>query len=200
MLIKAVIFDLDGTITEPLLDFDAIRKQMGLPADAGPVWEAMEKMDPLRRQAAEKVLDLHERNAVEQSKLNSGAKELLQALAESDIKIGILTRNTKSNAMAVAEKHGLFFDVVVGREDGPLKPDAFGVLKICETFGISPKQAIVVGDYLFDLLCAKAAGACAVLFAIHKNSSQFAQHADFTIQNLGQVLEIIENKNRDSCL
>ena len=124
----------------------------------------------------------------------------MQALAENDIKIGILTRNTKSNAKAVAEKHSLFFDVVVGREDGPLKPDAFGVLKICETFGIGPGQALVVGDYLFDLLCAKAAGASAVLFAIHKNSSQFAQYADFTINSLVQVLEIIENKNRNSCL
>ena len=28
---SAVIFDLDGTITRPFLDFDAIRREMGLP-------------------------------------------------------------------------------------------------------------------------------------------------------------------------
>lgn len=198
MSIKAVILDLDGTITEPLLDFDAIRKQMGLSPHSGPVWEAMEKLSPNQRKAAEKVLDLHERNAVEKSKLNFGAKQLLQTLAENDIKIGILTRNTKSNALAVAQKHGLSFDAVVGREDGPLKPDAFGVLKICESFGIRPQQALVVGDYLFDMLCARSAGAVAVLLAGHTKANQFAQFADFTIENLGQVLELIKNKNLNS--
>ena len=198
MSIKAVIFDLDGTLTEPFLDFNAIREQIGLSPNSGPVWEAMENLSPQQRQAAEKILDLHERNAVEKSKLNSGARQVLQALTENDIKIGILTRNTKSNALAVAEKHGLFFDAVVGREDGPLKPDAFGVLKICESFGIRPQQALVVGDYLFDLLCAKSAGAVAVLLANHAKANQFAQFADFTIESLEQVLEIIKHKNRNS--
>ena len=35
MTITTVIFDLDGTITRPFLDFDAIRAEMGLSADAG---------------------------------------------------------------------------------------------------------------------------------------------------------------------
>ena len=44
MPIRAVIFDLDGTITEPYLDFDAIREEIGLGKNGGPVLEAMEKM------------------------------------------------------------------------------------------------------------------------------------------------------------
>ena len=51
MSIKAVIFDLDGTITRPFFDFDAIREEMGLDRNAGPVLEAMEKMTPQQRQA-----------------------------------------------------------------------------------------------------------------------------------------------------
>jgi len=43
MPIKAVIFDLDGTITRPYFDFDAIREEMGLDRNSGPVLEAMEK-------------------------------------------------------------------------------------------------------------------------------------------------------------
>ena len=45
MTITTVIFDLDGTITEPFFDFDAIREEMGLRRDAGPLLELMEDMD-----------------------------------------------------------------------------------------------------------------------------------------------------------
>ena len=42
MAIEAVIFDLDGTLTQPFLDFDKMRTEMGLPRDAGPILEALE--------------------------------------------------------------------------------------------------------------------------------------------------------------
>ena len=102
----------------------------------------------------------------------------------------------RSNALAVAKKHNLRFDVVVGREEGPVKPDAFGVLRICQQFGVKPEETILVGDYLFDLLCAKAAGAVAVLLANHRQADEFAEYADFTIENFDQILQIIEEQNR----
>ena len=193
--IKAVIFDLDGTITEPFFDFDAIRIEMGLSKDAGPILEAMEKMTNDQRQKAQKILDYHEQLAVRESNLNPGTYETLDKLRQMNIKIGILTRNTKDNAFAIAKKHNLKFDAVVSREDGPVKPDAFGVLELCRIFDILPAQTLVVGDYLFDLLCAKAAGAAAVLLENHKNAKQFSQFANFTIHNLSQILEIIKKSN-----
>src|SRR3974377_1261935 len=101
MQIKAVIFDLDGTITQPFFDFDAIRLEMGFKPDAGPILELMEKMTPQQRQAAEKILFAHEEKAVAHSTLNPGAKDTLAALRKKGILIGILTRNKKENAFAV---------------------------------------------------------------------------------------------------
>ena len=196
MPIRAVIFDLDGTITQPFFDFDAIREEMELDKDSGPVLEQMEKMTPQQRQRAEEVMHFHERRAVTESVLNPGAEKTLQALCKAGIYIGILTRNKRSNALAVAQKHKLKFDAVVGREEGPAKPDAFGVLQICRQFGVRPEETLLVGDYLFDLLCAKAAGAVAVLLANHNRFEEFTEHADFTIEKIDQILQII--KNRDS--
>ncbi len=195
MSIKAVIFDLDGTITQPYFDFDAIRKEMGLGEDCGPILEAMEQMSAEQRRRTEDILHRHEQEAVTESKLNAGAKQTLSALGSAGIKIGILTRNRRSNALAVGEKHGLKFDAVVGRDDGPVKPDSFGVLQICKQFGVKPEETLLVGDFLFDLLCAKAAGAVAVLLTNQKDSAQFAEHADFCIERIGQILQIIEEKN-----
>ena len=93
MLIKAVIFDLDGTITKPYFDFDAIREEIGLDRNSGPVFESMEKMTPQQRQKAEEILNHHEQKAVAESELNTGAKETLCALRDAGLYIGILTRN-----------------------------------------------------------------------------------------------------------
>ena len=197
MPIKAVIFDLDGTITEPYFDFDAIREEIGLPRDSGPILESMEKMTPQQRRTAEKILYYHEQKAVIESKLNADTKETLSKIRAEGIHIGILTRNKRDNAFAIALKHDLEFDAVVGREDGPVKPDAFGVLKLCRKFGVKPEETLLVGDYLFDLQCAKAAGAVAVLLANHHQAGEFVEHADFSIENISGILEIIANKNSE---
>jgi len=194
MPIKAVIFDLDGTITQPYFDFDAIREEIGLARDSGPVLESMEKMTAQQRQDVEKILHYHEQKAVTESKLNANAKRTFSALRKAGIHIGVLTRNRRSNALAIASKHKLRFDAVIGREDGPVKPDVFGVLRICEQFGVEPEETLLVGDYLFDLLCAKAAGAVAVLLVNHNQADAFAEHADFCIEDISQILQIIEEK------
>jgi HAD superfamily hydrolase (TIGR01509 family) len=194
MQTKAVIFDLDGTITQPYFDFDAIRQEIGLARDSGPLLESMEKMTDKQRQNAEQILHFHEQKAVIESKLNPNAKQTLSSLRTAGIHIGVLTRNKRDNALAIAEKHGLEFDTVIGREDGPVKPDAFGVLQICKQFGIKPQETLLVGDYLFDLQCAKSAGAVAVLLANHHQADEFAEHADFCIENISEILDIIDGE------
>jgi len=154
----------------------------------------MKKMTEQERNAAERILRAHEEKAVAESILNPGAKDTLTELRRRGILIGILTRNKRTNAVAVAVKHGLVFDAVVGREEGPVKPDPFGVLLLCERFAIAPQESLVVGDYLFDLLCARAASAAAVLLKNHQKAGEFVKHADFVIENIADILKIIDGR------
>ena len=155
MKIQAVIFDLDGTLTEPFLNFDLIRRQMGIRQQDGGVLEALSTMPQPHRQKAEAILLAHEQAAAEQSSLNDGAARLLDTLRARGIPIGILTRNTRPNAACVAQKHNLHFDAMVCREDGPAKPDGFGVHRLCERFSVNPAQTLVVGDFKHDLESAR---------------------------------------------
>lgn len=195
MTIKAVIFDLDGTLTEPVLDFDRIRAEMGLSPNAGGILEAMEKMPPQQRQDAEEILLRHETHAAENSRLNTGAAEILSRLRQAGLPIGLLTRNTMKNALLVAEKHHLVFDAILDRDCGPAKPDGFGVQKLCETFGILPGETLLVGDFLHDMQAARQAGAIAVLLKTHPDADKFEEYADYSILHLEQIVDIISQIN-----
>ena len=167
---------------------------MGICDNTLSILDAFDQMNPGELAKAKAILKRHEDAAVSGSTLNQGATETLETLRKNSINIGILTRNIKDNAIAVAEKHNLAFDAVIGRDEGPVKPDAFGVLELCSIFSTSPQETLVVGDYLYDLLSAKAAGAFSVLIKTNKHAENFEPHADYVITSLDEILEIIENK------
>jgi len=192
-VIRAVIFDLDGTLTEPFLDFDRIRQEMGLPEGIG-VLEGINRLSIEQKRRAEKILLTYEDHAAQNSKLNEGAKEILDVLRQRGISVGLLTRNLRKNVEMVAAIHGLRFDAIVDRTDGPVKPDGFGVCRLCERFAVLPSETLVVGDFRHDLQCAKDAGAIAVLIRTHSRIDEFVHLADFTIDRLDELLTIIDSK------
>lgn len=191
MKIEAVIFDLDGTLTVPFLDFDQIRKEIGLSPGIG-ILEGIKAMTPNQQRRAEQILLDHEDKAAQNSTLNVGAKEILDILRRRNLPVGLLTRNLRKNVELVAAVHGLRFDAIVDREDGPVKPDGFGVHLLCQGFGVCPSQTLVVGDFRHDLESAKNAGAIAVLIRTHASCDQFAHLADFTIDRLEELLTIMD--------
>ena len=73
----AVIFDLDGTLTKPYLDFDAIRLELGIAS--GPILEAIAEMDVAARRNAEVILLRHEWDAAKNATLYDGAVETVAA-------------------------------------------------------------------------------------------------------------------------
>lgn len=191
MKIGAVIFDLDGTLTKPVLDFDRIRNEMGLSHESGDILAAMAGMDPDQQRQAESILTRHETHAAQNSELNEGATELLSHLRKQKIPIGLLTRNTRENTFHIAQQHHLSFDAIVARHDGPPKPDAYGVLKLCHELKSSPSETLVVGDFLHDLQAARNAGAIPVLIKTHPNADKYQDYADYSILHMGEVLDII---------
>ena len=90
----------------------------------------------------------------------------------------------------------LKFDIVVTREDGPYKPAPEPIWEIAKRWGAKPGEVLMVGDYKWDVLCARNAGAPCALLADGDEDAAWAKDADHIITGLSEVIEIIEGKNR----
>src|SRR6187399_1146442 len=90
---RAVLFDMDGTLTRPMLDFPRIKAEMGI--GTRPILEALAEMDAEARTAAEAVLLRHEEAAAHESTLNDGCRDVLGWLRERSIRTALITRNSR---------------------------------------------------------------------------------------------------------
>jgi len=159
-----VIFDMDGTIIQPLLDFAAIRAELGVPAGKG-ILEALAEMPSDERREAHAKLAKRELAAAARAELMPGTIELLHAIARAGLKTALLTRNMREAMEIVLQRHGLWFDLTMSREDGPIKPEPDGIVRACGELSIAPDRTVCVGDFHYDIAAATAAGAVSVLLA-----------------------------------
>ncbi len=161
--ITGIIFDLDGTLVDSRLDFDAIRQELALPTGQ-PILEAIERMPEDEARRCHVVLDRHERAGAERAVLMPGVAQLLATLAARALPMGLVTRNSRAATQATLQRLDLQFDPVIAREDAPAKPDPAAIAMICRSWDMSPAQTVVIGDYRFDLEAGKRAGTWTVLY------------------------------------
>ena len=164
-LLKAIIFDLDGTLVESNLNFEQMRLDLGI-APKLPILEEIAKEK--NRQKVNKmheILEEHEMEGALRSKLLPYVKDFLAYLNTKRIKTAVLTRNSKRCTEISLEKNGLFFETVLTREDVKVpKPDPEGLLKIVNDFNLSSENAVYIGDFSFDIDAAKNANMKSIYF------------------------------------
>lgn len=188
----AVFFDMDGTLLDSRLDFDLIRHELGL---AGvPILEAMESMTDADRRNAERVLERHEQRAAQEGTLFAHARETLTDLAGRNVRVGLMTRNSRRSVDSFLAKHQLAFDAIRTRDDGINKPSPEPVWALCRSLNVEPADTMLVGDYLFDLQAARAAGSLAVLIVRGNEMPEFADQADEIIGSLREVGPLLDKR------
>ena len=160
------IFDLDGTLTHAVHDFDGFRRRVGLPPGE-PLLEAIARRPPTEAGQLRAAVEAWEWSYVESARPADGARALLDHLCGIGCRLGILTRNTATIARRTLEVTGLAdcvdADCVLGRDDAEPKPSAAGVERLLSHWHAMPDDAVMLGDFLFDLQAGRGAGVATVL-------------------------------------
>lgn len=180
--VRGVVFDLDGTLVLQRIDFEALRRDLGIPTGT-PILEAMADMPA----AAWAVLDRHERDAAALAEVLPGVVEFLDRLDALGVPRAILTRNSRAAAETSLTRCGLTgFAAVLSRDDAPFKPDPGGLLQLAATWNVAPAELLMVGDYVYDVRCGRAAGARTALLT-YGRELPFAGDADVCFHDFAAV-------------
>ena len=183
------IFDLDGTLTVPIHDFDYICSELDIPRVA----DLLSYLDGLpETEASHRRLRLHEieTDLARKAVPSAGAVETLTHLHQSGAQLGILTRNDREIALltldTIGAGHYFASENILGRAEVSPKPDPAGIHHLLSRWGADPGEAVMVGDYLFDLQAGRAAGTTTV----HVGRPDDKAWPEFTDLAVGSLKEL----------
>jgi HAD superfamily hydrolase (TIGR01549 family) len=191
-MIRGLVFDLDGTLADSQLDFDAMRREMELPPELS-ILEALDRLEPSHAAHCRAILDRHEWEGAERATLLPGVTELFAIVKARGLRHAIATRNSRRITAATLAKLGLAIEIALTRDDGPVKPDPWPVRHVCQQWSLPPEEIVVIGDYRFDVECGRAAGCRTVLLTHPADPYTYTntERADLVIASLAEYPRLL---------
>jgi HAD superfamily hydrolase (TIGR01549 family) len=225
MTVKAVIFDLDGTLTSFNIDYRSIRAEVrsflisaGMPASIlsinESIFEMLKKTEifmknngqsessfmKIRRKAIE-IAEKYELKAAKTTGLLPGVLETLKALKVMGLKLGLCTINGEKSTNYILKKFGIaeFFDAITSRDNVKyVKPNTEHMEATLKALGVNAQETVVVGDGSSDMRCARELRAIAVAVptGVSNPKELIASGANYLITSITDLPSLIESLNK----
>lgn len=199
--VKAVMFDLDGTLVHTAPEIAAAINRMLLALGGAELPQQQieayigegaqtlvkrcivaslqrEGDDALLEQAHALFFEYYADNAT-QSKPYAGVVEGLSQLQAKGLKLACVTNKPERFTMPLLDKSGLldFFEIVVSGDTlSKKKPDPIQLQYICAKFNVLEAEAMLVGDSMTDVKAAHAAGCYIVTVPYGYNQGKPIEH------------------------
>ncbi len=179
MIIRAVLFDLDGTLVDSLEDLtDAVNhireafSQPPLTTDAVCLCVgkgARHLVQQVLPGAAEAdvdralglFLEFNRLHIADKSRLFPGILEALHEFAARDIKMAVISNKNEALSVLLLKTLGigtLFKNVTGGDTYRERKPSPLPLLYVAEKLGVDPTECVMVGDSINDIQAGQQAG------------------------------------------
>jgi phosphoglycolate phosphatase len=226
MAVKAVVFDMDGTVVTFNLDFRSARAEaMGFLETKGfprslfslneSVFEMLKKVEVSMknsgkgkkdfsrlRRAVLAVLEKYEKESASSTELVPGVVEALKALKKMKLGVGLFTVNGEKSTNYILDTFHLrqFFDAVLTRDSVPfVKPDPVHLQTVLKALKVKPQEAVVVGDSVWDMKSAHELGvfAVGVLSGVSSPQELTNAGANVMISSPIDLIPLIEELNKE---
>ena len=212
--IRAVLFDLDGTLLDTAQDLVAslnhLRALDGLPpvevpayrqyashGAAGLIREGMPPGDEVTaRERKERFLAHYAENAARLTRPFDGIEQVLETLERRAIPWGIVTNKPEYLTFPIVRAMGWNHRpacIICGDTLAAGKPDPSPVRLACEIIGVTPSRALMVGDDPRDLQAGEAAGTQTALAAYGYGADEVLRsgvHVEHLVHAPGEILNI----------
>lgn len=219
-MIKAVLFDLDGTLVNSLVDlansvnfaldkfgFETHKTEEFKYFVGDGIPKMIERALPVGnrdKDTIEKVkkvfFESYSVHFADNTAPYDGVKELVLALKEMGMKVAVVTNKAQEMAdKVVTSAYGDVFDCVFGKREGiPSKPDPTATITVMNKLCVKPDECIFIGDSGVDVLTGVNSGAVPVgeLWGYREEDELLNGGAKYIIGKPEELLSIIDEINR----
>jgi phosphoglycolate phosphatase len=178
---RSVIFDLDGTLVDSLVDIaDAMNRTLirfGFPSFdyesykyfvgnglKNLVYQCLpndKKQEAQVMECLKVMMEEYGKSYAEKTRLYDGIPELLDTLTKRNLKLAVLSNKADELTQKIGSEllNNWRFDIILGaNERFPRKPDPESALYIAKELNVSPQNTLYLGDTNIDMKTANAAG------------------------------------------
>jgi len=199
-VIRGVVFDMDGTLIHPSIDFAKMKRTIGLSEKDKDILGIVNSWDAPRREWAFQEIHRIEIEALERMRAFDDTDEVCRQLDALGIPRALVTRNMQAS---VAHFHATTFGLspfqpALCRETFHAhKPSPEPLLHIADVWGIHPSELAMVGDSpKDDVVSGQRAGALTILLS-HEctpavDPTVEEQRPHFTVGSLTEVLQVLQ--------
>lgn len=202
--IYGVIFDMDGTLTVPVLNFKMLREKLGIAGRKVDILQHIEDApNATEKENRKKMVEDFEDEGDRLLQFQPNLHQLFYFLKKNNVKRALLTRNKQSAVDSFISKFiqeddkGIFtdkneiFSEILTRDFKPVKPHPAPIQHICQQWDVPCENTLMVGDDIQDIASGKAAGSVTVR-KIKSDTKDVEWKENLTIDNLGELTKILE--------